>query len=80
MNLEKQNKKSLKYLRPEVIPLLVLIKHWSRSGQSSLIKTNEILLLLDVLHLTLTKSHKVILSIILAILDLITGVYSRIID
>lgn len=59
MNLEFQSKKSLKYLRQEVIPLLVLIEQWSKSGQSALIKTNEILMLLDVLHLTLTKTQQV---------------------
>jgi hypothetical protein len=58
MNLNQNPLKPLRYVRKEVIPLLLLIRQWSKGGQSALIRTNEILFLLESLHLLFAKSKQ----------------------
>ena len=62
MNLEDGRCKGQRFLQPKVIPLLVLIREWSREGQGALIMTDTIVLLLETLHLMLSKTKKVSLK------------------
>lgn len=59
MNLEASHCKGQRFLQPRVIPLLIIIREWSREGQGALINTESIVLLLETLHLILGKTKKV---------------------
>lgn len=56
MNLESHH--SGRFLQPKVIPLLLLIHEWGKDGQKALIRTDAIVLLLESLHLMLSKKTK----------------------